>query len=268
MIRTTLILVLLTLTLTFPNSNHFSCDISTGLAGSSTLTDSISHTSSNNPAIRVPSKIIDVNISACSPYSIPGLSHTQGGVAFSLYEISFALDIAKTESVHLYSQTQYGLSLAHTFWDWITFGLQGTINSEYFPGRQYISGVLKTGMIAAPLPQITMGMTLSNIVSSPGSMQQPMLISIGAAYKVNSQLKLSTAIREGENGNWRKQYGVSWDVFPEFTLQMGLSSQPFTWSLGVVLNLFRQHSFYSRSIHPELGSTNIYGIKGLIDLQE
>ncbi|MGL1936399.1 MAG: hypothetical protein OCD01_15320 [Fibrobacterales bacterium] len=268
MIHTTFLLLLFTVSFTFATSNHFNCDVSTGLAGSSTLTDSLSHALSNNPAIRVASQTIALEISTCSPYSVPGLTHTQGGIALSLYEISIALHMAKIESAHLYSQTRYGLTLAHTFGGWATFGLQSILFSEQFPGARYVTGTLKMGMVATPFTYATLGISLTNIASIASPIRQPVLISIGATYEVTSQIKLSTAIREGENGNWRKEYGFSWNLFPALTLQMGFSSQPFTWSLGMVINLFKQRPFYNRSIHPELGSTNTYGIKSVVDLQK
>ncbi len=237
-----------------------------GTSGAGSVSAENTFSEWSNPALPLKAPGIYLGGTYCNPYSIQSLQYVFAHIHFE-GPFTAGIDYSLTQLEQLYASHILSFTLATPRIYSFKFGVRFNTIQEQFPHNPLNTYTMSSGVTYQPLPHLSLGFNINHIAQIKTHYQLPLYMAAGITYTFYKTTSLSFNIQQGELDSWEKSIGAQFSLNNYCAISLGVSSNPYQWSLGITLSLFNQKIYSARTSHPTLGTTRISGVEAFFPIE-
>lgn len=240
--------------------------VSRGLGGTG-LTLSNPWSVFNNQASLAETEHFGIGLSGARIYNIELLSQTAIGMAIPVKDAgTIGLSYTNIRVPDLYSQSEIGLSLARSFGEVFSMGLElntKNINIQNYGNRWLLNPEL--GILLRPEKKLALAAHISNpfgaFVNRDINERFPTIMRFGGSYAITDELSMLAEVSSYSTQQSKFHGGLLYELNEKITLSTGFQTRDFSSSFALQLALNKVRIHLAFSYHQKLGSSPEMGLQ-------
>lgn len=221
----------------------------------------------NNQASMAQIEHFGVAVSTARMYNIDQLSQTAIGLVVPVQKAgTIGISYSNSGVRGLYSVKEMGLSLARSFGDVLSMGLELTTRNLFIEnyGNQWLL-TPELGILLRPEKNLSLAAHISNpfgaFVSESINERFPTIVRFGGNYQINEDISVLAEMSAYSTQKSKFHGGLLYQLNPKVTLSTGFQTRDFSSSFGLQLALSKVRIHLALSYHQKLGSSPEFGLQ-------
>jgi len=206
-------------------------------------------------------------VSTARMYNIDQLSQTAIGLVIPIQKAgTIGISYSNAGVRSLYSVKEMGLSLARSFGDVFSMGLELTTRNLFIEnyGNQWLL-TPELGILLKPEEGITLAAHISNpfgtFISEPINERFPTIVRFGGSYFINDNINVLAEVSAYSTQKSKFHGGLLYRLNSKISLSTGFQTRDFSSSFGLQLALSKVRIHLALSYHQKLGSSPEFGLQ-------